>query len=121
MTTTASAPAPFNRLLLTGAADGLGKVRRESLRPYATIQRGADIAEMSPAAAMNTTLTVQTAPQSPTGLGYMRRSLCIRTDSGTAWRRQSMGHPPEVLPRTCLAKHAAQSSTCPLANRHAKG
>ena len=50
MTTTANAPAPFNRLLLTGAAGGLGKVLRQSLRPYATILRVSDIAEMAPAA-----------------------------------------------------------------------
>jgi uronate dehydrogenase len=50
MTTTANAPAPFNRLLLTGAAGGLGKVLRESLRPYAAILRVSDIAEMAPAA-----------------------------------------------------------------------
>ena len=33
MTTTT--PVPFNRLLLTGAAGGLGKVLRERMRPYA--------------------------------------------------------------------------------------
>jgi uronate dehydrogenase len=40
---------PFNRLLLTGAAGGLGKVLRESLRPYANVLRVSDIAAMSPA------------------------------------------------------------------------
>jgi uronate dehydrogenase len=49
MTTTSNAPAPFNRLLLTGAAGGLGKVLRQSLRPYASILRVSDIAEMAPA------------------------------------------------------------------------
>ncbi|SDG48804.1 uronate dehydrogenase [Pseudomonas benzenivorans] len=49
MTTTANAPAPFNRLLLTGAAGGLGKVLRQSLRPYAKVLRLSDIAEMAPA------------------------------------------------------------------------
>ena len=47
MTTTT--PAPFNRLLLTGAAGGLGKVLRERLRPYAHVLRLSDIAEMAPA------------------------------------------------------------------------
>ena len=37
MTTTT--PAPFNRLLLTGAAGGLGKVLRERLRPYTQVLR----------------------------------------------------------------------------------
>jgi len=46
MTTTYT---PFNRLLLTGAAGGLGKVLRDSLRPYANILRVSDIATMSPA------------------------------------------------------------------------
>jgi len=41
---------PFNRLLLTGAAGGLGKVLREKLRPYANIIRLSDIADMDPAA-----------------------------------------------------------------------
>jgi uronate dehydrogenase len=50
MTTTASAPRPFNRLLLTGAAGGLGKVLRESLRPFAEVLRLSDIAAMAPAA-----------------------------------------------------------------------
>ncbi|KWS83043.1 NAD-dependent epimerase/dehydratase family protein [Pseudomonas amygdali] len=40
---------PFNRLLLTGAAGGLGKVLRETLRPYANVLRLSDIAEMAPA------------------------------------------------------------------------
>ena len=39
---------PFNRLLLTGAAGGLGKVLRETLRPYAKVLRLSDIAEMAP-------------------------------------------------------------------------
>lgn len=40
---------PFNRLLLTGAAGGLGKVLRERLRPYAQVLRLSDIADMAPA------------------------------------------------------------------------
>ncbi len=48
MTTTTQ--APFNRLLLTGAAGGLGKVLRERLRPYAHVLRLSDIAAMAPAA-----------------------------------------------------------------------
>ncbi|TDV60319.1 NAD(P)-dependent oxidoreductase [Pseudomonas sp. LP_7_YM] len=48
--TQSSAHTPFNRLLLTGAAGGLGKVLRESLRPYARILRLSDITEMAPAA-----------------------------------------------------------------------
>ncbi|MFJ7792838.1 NAD-dependent epimerase/dehydratase family protein [Pseudomonas sp. NPDC096950] len=47
MTTTS--PAPFNRLLLTGAAGGLGKVLRETLRPYANVIRLSDIADIAPA------------------------------------------------------------------------
>jgi uronate dehydrogenase len=50
MTTTSSDLRPFNRLLLTGAAGGLGKVLRERLRPYANILRLSDIGEMAPAA-----------------------------------------------------------------------
>ncbi|WP_223488648.1 NAD-dependent epimerase/dehydratase family protein [Pseudomonas sp. A-RE-19] len=49
MTTTSTARAPFNRLLLTGAAGGLGKVLRERLRPYARVIRLSDIANMAPA------------------------------------------------------------------------
>ncbi|MHA6576595.1 NAD-dependent epimerase/dehydratase family protein [Pseudomonas yamanorum] len=48
--TTTTAPTPFNRLLLTGAAGGLGKVLRERLRPYAKVLRLSDIADMAPAA-----------------------------------------------------------------------
>ncbi|POR62664.1 NAD-dependent epimerase/dehydratase family protein [Pseudomonas syringae] len=40
---------PFNRLLLTGAAGGLGKVLRETLRPYTKVLRLSDIAEMASA------------------------------------------------------------------------
>jgi len=47
--TQSSAQAPFNRILLTGAAGGLGKVLRESLRPFAKVLRLSDIAEMAPA------------------------------------------------------------------------
>lgn len=39
------------RLLLTGAAGGLGQVLRSSLKPHATILRASDIAPMAPAAA----------------------------------------------------------------------
>ena len=49
MTTTHTVQNPFNRLLLTGAAGGLGKVLRESLKPYAKVLRLSDIAEMAPA------------------------------------------------------------------------
>lgn len=49
MTNPTPAPTPFNRLLLTGAAGGLGKVLRETLRPYANILRLSDISEMVPA------------------------------------------------------------------------
>jgi uronate dehydrogenase len=38
-----------DRLLLTGAAGGLGKVLRESLKPYAANIRLSDIADMAPA------------------------------------------------------------------------
>jgi uronate dehydrogenase len=40
---------PLNRLLLTGAAGGLGKVLRETLKPYAKVLRLSDIADMAPA------------------------------------------------------------------------
>ncbi len=40
---------PFNRLLLTGAAGGLGKVLRERLKPFARHIRLSDIANMAPA------------------------------------------------------------------------
>lgn len=50
MTTTSSELRPFNRLLLTGAAGGLGKILRERLRPYTNILRLSDIGEMAPAA-----------------------------------------------------------------------
>jgi len=50
MTTTHTAPTPFNRVLLTGAAGGLGKILRKSLRPYAKVLRLSDISEMAPAA-----------------------------------------------------------------------
>ncbi|AVO51909.1 NAD(P)-dependent oxidoreductase [Ectopseudomonas mendocina] len=49
MTSNSSDLRPFNRLLLTGAAGGLGKVLRERLRPYANILRLSDIANMAPA------------------------------------------------------------------------
>ena len=39
---------PLHRILLTGAAGGLGKVLRERLRPYARILRLSDIAALSP-------------------------------------------------------------------------
>ena len=40
---------PFKRLLLTGAAGGLGKVLRERLRPFARTLRLSDIAALAPA------------------------------------------------------------------------
>ena len=49
MTTTSNAQPPFHRLLLTGAAGGLGKVLRERLQPLTEILRLSDIAEMAPA------------------------------------------------------------------------
>ncbi|MFG5780122.1 NAD-dependent epimerase/dehydratase family protein [Comamonas sp. J-3] len=45
-----SSEAPHvKRLLLTGAAGGLGKVLRERLRPYADVLRLSDVAGMAPA------------------------------------------------------------------------
>lgn len=49
-TTIALAPsAPLNRLLLTGAAGGLGKVLRHSLKPFASTLRLSDVATMDAA------------------------------------------------------------------------
>lgn len=42
-------PTPLNRILLTGAAGGLGRVLRQTVRPYARILRLSDIAPMAPA------------------------------------------------------------------------
>lgn len=50
MSSTSRELRPFDRILLTGAAGGLGKVLRERLRPYANILRLSDIGEMAPAA-----------------------------------------------------------------------
>lgn len=47
--TTTQIRHPFNRLLLTGAAGGLGKVLRERLKPFARHIRLSDIANMAPA------------------------------------------------------------------------
>ena len=44
-------PEPLNRLLLTGAAGGLGRVLRESLKPHTRTIRLSDIAAMDPAGA----------------------------------------------------------------------
>ena len=49
MATSHTVQNPFNRLLLTGAAGGLGKVLRESIKPYARVLRLSDIAPMAPA------------------------------------------------------------------------
>ncbi|MGP6460026.1 NAD-dependent epimerase/dehydratase family protein [Pseudomonas parakoreensis] len=49
MTSTSTPRTPFNRLLLTGAAGGLGKVLRERMRPYAHVLRLSDIAALAPA------------------------------------------------------------------------
>jgi len=40
---------PFKRILLTGAAGGLGKVLRERIRPWAEVVRLSDIADLGPA------------------------------------------------------------------------
>ncbi|MDD1961456.1 NAD(P)-dependent oxidoreductase [Pseudomonas sp. 39004] len=52
MTTPASPTSgkPFNRLLLTGAAGGLGQILREALQAHATVVRASDISAMAPAA-----------------------------------------------------------------------
>ena len=49
MTSAHTVQNPFNRLLLTGAAGGLGKVLRETLKPFARTLRLSDIAAMPPA------------------------------------------------------------------------
>lgn len=49
MTMQAPSDRKLSRLLLTGAAGGLGKVLRESLRPFADVLRLSDIAAMTPA------------------------------------------------------------------------
>lgn len=49
MTNSLDTHPPFERLLLTGAAGGLGQVLRQSLKPFARILRLSDIAPMAPA------------------------------------------------------------------------
>ncbi|GAB7532982.1 NAD(P)-dependent oxidoreductase [Pseudomonas sp. 3A(2025)] len=41
---------PFNRLLLTGAAGGLGQILREALQAHANVVRASDISPMAPSA-----------------------------------------------------------------------
>ncbi|WP_229459208.1 NAD-dependent epimerase/dehydratase family protein [Massilia cavernae] len=41
---------PFKRILLTGAAGGLGKVLRERIKPWADVVRLSDLADLGPAA-----------------------------------------------------------------------
>lgn len=41
-------PKPFTRILLTGAAGGLGKILRETLQAHADIVRASDISAMTP-------------------------------------------------------------------------
>jgi uronate dehydrogenase len=48
--TLANGAPPFNRLLLTGAAGGLGRVLRPRLKPWCTTLRLSDIAELGSAA-----------------------------------------------------------------------
>jgi len=40
---------PFTRLLLTGAAGGLGKILRERMRPWTRVLRASDLAALEPA------------------------------------------------------------------------
>ena len=40
---------PFKRILMTGAAGGLGKVLRERIKPWAEVVRLSDIADMGEA------------------------------------------------------------------------
>ena len=47
--TSSTSGKPFHRLLLTGAAGGLGQVLREALQAHATIVRVSDISPMAPA------------------------------------------------------------------------
>lgn len=42
---------PFKRILLTGAAGGLGKILRERIKPWAEIVRVSDLADLGPARA----------------------------------------------------------------------
>jgi len=49
MSAPSSSTPRVQRLLLTGAAGGLGKVLRERLRPYAAVLRLSDIADLAPA------------------------------------------------------------------------
>jgi uronate dehydrogenase len=48
MTTQPASPKPFNRILLTGAAGGLGQILRETLQAHAEIVRASDISPMAP-------------------------------------------------------------------------
>lgn len=48
MTTQATPQKPFNRILLTGAAGGLGQILRETLQAHADIVRATDISPMAP-------------------------------------------------------------------------
>ena len=47
--TTSKSPQPLQRLLVTGAAGGLGKVLRQRLQPFARVLRLSDIATLAPA------------------------------------------------------------------------
>ena len=48
MSTAPDAPFAFRRLLLTGAAGGLGRVLRPRLKRLCTTLRSSDVAELDP-------------------------------------------------------------------------
>lgn len=48
MTTQNPSPKPLHRILLTGAAGGLGQILRDALQTHATIVRASDISPMAP-------------------------------------------------------------------------
>ena len=56
---------PFNRLLLTGAAGGLGHVLRERLKPFARTLRVSDLADLGAAAAGEEVVQCDLAQRDP--------------------------------------------------------
>lgn len=48
MSTSPASPKPFKRILLTGAAGGLGQILRETLQAHCAIVRASDISPMTP-------------------------------------------------------------------------
>ena len=97
MTTNSNSKA-FKRLLLTGAAGGLGRILRERLKPWTDVLRISDLADLGPAREGEEIVQCDLADKAAVMAMMEGVDAVLHFGGMTGVRRGPGAHPPAASP-----------------------